>query len=277
MISGCSYTENSVWPRTLFPNCKIANLAKSGAGNKFISESIINSVNLDNPPDFVFILFSVVNRFETTVPNNELTREFARKYKWTGRVRDTLYFFSTGDRYTKPLSDSYNKIKDPSWPELSKLDDILLLDSEIKEECIDRKMLYFNSWDLKQLIHTSFMLQYLEDPMYHETLTYRSMLNVQNFLKLHNIPYMFSFLYEPWIETNIHKHIYGSLTRQSYLYDRIDWSKFINIHPSDMGNKHNLMEPDGLHLSPEGQILWANTVSEQVHKAIPNLNKALHD
>ena len=283
IISGCSYTENAIWPKIIFPeeDFKVINLGKQGAGQKYISESIMNVIDLDNPPDFVFMMYSIVNRYEMTVPNNPRTREFAKKYRYTGQVHDTLYFFSTGDRYTTSLTNNYNRIKDESWPEVKTLDDIVGLPNNIKQECIDHKMLHFNSWDHKQLIHTALMLQYLEDApstnadrLYHENLCYRSMLNLQNFLELHKIPYMFSFVYTPWVENNVFKYAnFGGLTRKSNLHQRINWSKFIDIHPADIGKSKNMMQSDGLHITQECQELWASQVKDKIQNAIPNYKK----
>lgn len=285
IISGCSYTDSSVWPKIVFPeeDFNVLNLGKSGAGQKYISESIMNAVDLDNPPDFVFMLFSVVNRYDVTVPNNPRTREYAKKYKYTGQVQDALYFFSTGDRYTSSLTNNYARIKDESWPEVSTLDDIVGLPNDIKQECIEKKMLHFNSWDHRQLIHTSLMLQYLEDAkspgadqLYHETLCYQSMLNVQNFLELHKIPYLFSFVYTPWVEDNIFEFAnFGGLTRKSKLHNRINWSKFVDIHPADIGKSKNMMHPDGLHITHECQELWASLVKDKIQSAIPNYIKGI--
>jgi hypothetical protein len=55
VVTGCSYTEQTDWPVALFSQDTITNLGRTGAGNRYISDSITRSMakkyhwSCDNP------------------------------------------------------------------------------------------------------------------------------------------------------------------------------------------------------------------------------------
>ena len=72
LISGCSYTEFLDWPKRLFApeNYRVYNQARVGVGNEYIACSILH--HLDTQPDFVFVLWSGINRIDMRVPNTKI-------------------------------------------------------------------------------------------------------------------------------------------------------------------------------------------------------------
>lgn len=78
LVSGCSFThwpdtpnseKNICWPaylQTHLPDCEIKNLAEPGAGNQYITNSIIEEfcTNSQGPYDMVLIMWSGVSRLD---------------------------------------------------------------------------------------------------------------------------------------------------------------------------------------------------------------------
>jgi len=271
LVSGCSNTEGATWPAELFPNCAITNVAKAGAGNRYISDSIIYNINLTDKPDFVFILFSGINRSDLIVPSTKTTKKYAEQYKYYGIIGDSLYLFTGGDKYNKSITNSYNNIKDPTWPEINGCEDFINLPIEIKQECTKLfGLINFNTQDINQSVHQALMLNYFTNPTFLQTQTYRSLINCQNFLKLHQIPYLFSFPIDPF-DVEFSSHM-GRLDKTHPLYFQVDWTKFINKTLGQTGIELNLIENDGQHVHPKGHKAWAKTIINQVNRERRNNN-----
>ena len=75
LVSGCSYTYNfqgsgTHWPKELFNGQKVENISRSGAGNLYISMSIMDWIKQNGSPKFVFILWTGYRRVDLCIPNN---------------------------------------------------------------------------------------------------------------------------------------------------------------------------------------------------------------
>jgi hypothetical protein len=75
LVSGCSYTYNyqgtgGHWPDNLFAPNNVVNLSRSGAGNLYISMSIMDWIKQNKKPDFVFILWSGYRRIDVCIPSD---------------------------------------------------------------------------------------------------------------------------------------------------------------------------------------------------------------
>jgi len=266
LVSGCSYTENAKWVDELFTN--VINYGKSGAGNTYISNSIIYNIDLLNPPSYVFILFSGVNRIDLSVPKTLDTQKLAIELKYYGIVNDILYLFTGSDKINIQICRNYRNIKSLAWPEIYCIDDFLKLPKKIKDECIEKQIFYFGleNSDLMSMINTSMMLNYLNDTNYLQTLTYQNILNCQTFLERHLIPYNFSFISNVFDTNN--KTQFGVLNKSHPLYKRINWSNYINDTPYEFAVKYNCLADDQFHLSHHGQRLWAQKIRNKIPKKI---------
>jgi hypothetical protein len=116
LVSGCSYTENFLWPQLLFTNSKVINLGKGAAGNSFISQSIMDSV-LQHRPEFVFILWSGLSRLDVTFPKT-VGEEF-KNLKYNAGLNHSHVVFSAGSPmpgvkhggWEHPVADSFFKLQ----------------------------------------------------------------------------------------------------------------------------------------------------------------------
>jgi len=265
LVSGCSYTQSTAWPVTLFPDANITNLGRSGAGNRYISDSITKTIDPSSPPNFVFALFSGVNRSEAIVPANPTVKEFAKVYKYYGTLDESIYFFSGGDKYNQLITGAYNRIKDTSpWPTIGSCDEFLTLPKHIKQECLDSGVLHFNDWDIHQFIHSALMVNYFKNETFLQQQTYRAVIDCQTFLEKHSIPYVFSFFYNPF--DYAYAAQFGCLNKQHKLHNQVNWDKFIKVFPFETGIEYNLLSDDDVHLSKEGQIVWSNQIKKKVNK-----------
>lgn len=246
LISGCSYTENASWPSVLFPGDNIVNLGRSAAGNQFIAESILESIYLSSPPDMVFILWSGINRVDVPLPKNDITFQFAKQWKYFGELKYCLMLFSGGDYVNANIENSYNAIADPTWPKVKNLDEFLSLGSW--------NQLFRN---LENEIQTFVSTQYLQSPGYLSSKTLKSMDQCLGFLERHNIDYRFGFIANPLDKNN--QTQFGYLEKD-YLYDRINWSKYVTLNPYEFGVRHNYMSDDSFHLTNEGMEHWASEI-----------------
>lgn len=277
VISGCSYTEHSIWPKIIWPDAgRITNLARSGAGNTYIADSIIYqrdpgnpdlfSVDPRDPPDFVYIMFSGINRSDTVVPVCDDMQEYANRHGFFSRIDDSIYLFSGGHRgrYNPVFVRNYNNIRDPSWPEISGFSDWINLPDNIKKECVERNLFEYSPRSLDQLIHGTWNTRYWPNSTFLETETYRSVIKCLDFLTLHRIKYAFSFFYDVFNREYETVNSYGCLSRKHPLYSRIDWSKMITPFPFDLALRHNHISSDGCHQTQDGQRLYADHVKSQL-------------
>jgi hypothetical protein len=268
-VSGCSFTENASWVNNLFENATtVINRAHSSAGNRYISDSIVLNIDLKNKPDFVFALFSGINRVDTVVPHSNIVKT-AMRMGLNGSnmigsnsavIGTSAYIFSGGSHYNRLINDNYKNINHYGWPNVKSIEEFLNLSSEQKEACINNKLFWWNSNDIAGMIHIASMLQYLDNPEYLSDQTYISLERFQTFLNLHQIDYKFGFIHDPFDKKH-HDHL-GFLNKQSPRYHCIDWRKYVKINPYEFGIKHDFVAPDGFHICPEGMNKWADSIKQ---------------
>lgn len=260
LVSGCSYTENSLWPSELFSDLTVLNLGKSGAGNTYISESIIDALNKYDDIQQVFVLFSGVNRTDIVVPNTDLIRKFLSEYRFGQVIDNRCYIFSGGDKYTNLILNNYNNIKSDLWPSIHSLDEYFELPLNIRLECEQKKIFYFDCHGLDGLLHHTLMSSYFDNSNFLSDRTYLSVKNCIDILEYKKIPYHFSFIYNPW-DTDFSNH-FGTLDANSPLRKQIDWNKYIDFTPFEFCIEENLLAEDQIHMSRTGQIKWAKQLKK---------------
>lgn len=263
LVSGCSYTEKQMWPSLLFApkQYDVINLGKSGAGNEYIANSVM--FNADSKPDFVFVLWSGINRTDFRVPNSNIfAKTIAGSYD-SDVVGNSRYFLS-GHAVDpdKGWLAGYNDIKLPEWPNITCLQDWFDLPESIKLECLQHK-LYLSTHGGKEnmatFCHQYYLTQHLDiNKKYRSERTFQNLVNCFNMLDKFNIPYRFSFIYD--IFSDYHNHSLGQAVKEKY-YDYINWDKYINLTPYEYGIKHNLLDEDEFHLTINGMNRWAGEVS----------------
>lgn len=266
MISGDSYTAHAHWPNSVWPNQDIVNLARSAAGNRYISDSIIKSIDLSDPPDGVFALFSCINRTDIAVPRNAQTEHYAEDYPYHGIIDDTIYFFSGGDKYNVLIVPNYNRVRASHWPMMQQCGEFLDLPSEIKQECLSRGIPAFSNWDFEQFLNSAMMLHFLSSQTFLQTQTYYAIHAFQTFMELHHIPYAFGFTHN--LFDRDYAHTTGHLDKRNAWYGKINWNAWIDIFPLEIALEHDLFQEDGLHLRQEAEEIWANKVSKKIHQEL---------
>ena len=279
LVSGCSYTENASWPKILFGDRvgEILNPAKAGAGNNYIS----NSVTYHAPafqPDFVYILWSGINRIELRTSNTNLFRSYGAIARYRQVELGNSIYYLSGHALDPEYGwlAAYNIIKDKSWPEINNLQQWFDLPEKIKKECLNHKI-YLSSYGGKEnsaaFCNQYFLMQNLvEDRLYQSELTFQNIVNCCNLLEKLRVPYRFSFIYDIWNKNEFRAH--GRAMKEFY-YSQIDWTKFIDLPPYNFGVKHDLLGEDDYHLTDEGMTLWAGEIQKilQADPALTNLFK----
>jgi hypothetical protein len=264
LVSGCSFTDPNqmTWPNLLLGNQKVnvINLGKTSAGNGYIANSIMNSV-LDFQPDFVFVLWSGINRSELRVPNSAIFKN-QTDYKQADAGNSLYYLSGGGLDIEQGWLAGYQDIKAPEWPEITSMDQWFQLPIDIKQECLQHKLYLSTDEGTKNLspfVHQYFLTQTLIDnPEYRSEVTFQNIMNCFNLLEKRSIPYRFSFIYDIWARHN--QNSLGQAVKEKY-YSEINWKKFINLPPFEYGVKHNLLSDDGFHLTQDGMAKWADQIS----------------
>lgn len=263
LISGCSYTDGRTWPNKIWPTSTIYNLARSGSSNRYISDSIIQSIDLCNKPDFVFILWTGLNKLDLIVPVSPLTTKLANNHKFYGKLNNSFYLFDGGDKYNLVLEQSYNKIKDKSWPPVKNLHDFFCATEDIKIECINNGIFSFKKVDSLNLDHylqLGFMLMRLyHDNKFFNDISLSAIANCSEFLEYHNIPYRFSFFCDVFSDHS--KLLQGQIDKTNSNFSRICWEKYVKLTPYEFGLKYDLISKDNFHLTDSGMNEWAKKVN----------------
>lgn len=257
IVAGNSFVENSAWPATLFPNANIRNLGKIAAGNRYVCDSILHSVDLDNPPDMVFMVWSPVTHIDILLPNRSMIID-AIQDQHHAELGEVCYFFTSGDKFTKLISNNYKNIKDQSWPEVVSVEDYLSLPDWIQQECVNTNVVTRGKNAVQERIQNYAMLQYLSGYKHFEETTYTTMILCHSFLEAHNIPYRFTFIADPF--DGHHSKRLGELNKNHRLYRYINWTNYIKDCLYEFGAEHKLLENDNFHLSTNGQVQWAEKI-----------------
>ena len=274
LVSGCSFTHNQPWPDHLVStNFTIKNLGRSGAGNNYISNSI--TANIDWKPDFVFVLWSGINRLELRTSTSEVYNKFL--YKGSPELLNSTYWISGGiNDIEKNWIGAYNQMRDPSWPDIVNLSDWFNLPSYIKQECIDNKIdlsIRGGESNVPAFVEQYHMLQYIQrNQHYYSELTFQHVMNCFNMLEKFNIPYKFSFIYDIFADHN--NNFLGQAVKEHY-YKFINWNHYIDFTPFEYGLRNDLLSADGFHLTKDGYSQWGTEVSKilQNQSELKNLLK----
>jgi hypothetical protein len=267
LVSGCSYTENATWPGLLFSPASyhVVNKAKSGSGNEYIACSIMQHADIN--PDFVFVLWSGINRIDMRVPNTEIFDKSITEY--ASVVLGESKFFLSGHAVDpdKGWLRAYNDVKAQEWPEINSIADWLRLPEEIKSNCLEHKIYFSTHGGVENTAawcHQYFLTQHLGiDQEYRSERTWQNMLMCFNLLDSLKVPYRFSFIYDIWNSNEFYAH--GVAVKNKY-YHMIDWRKFIDLPPYQYGIKHDLLSDDQYHLTSTGMHQWATEISSILEK-----------
>jgi hypothetical protein len=264
LVSGCSYTQGAIWPQLVYPGAEIINLGRSGAGNTYISDSIVDAIDKYHDIDQVFVLFSAVNRSDIVVPNTPIIRKFLEEYRYGQVLNNQCYIFSGGDKYTKQILRNYKNIKSETWPEIDNIDDYLSLSYDIRKECQEHKIFNFDMYGLTGMLQHVMMLNYLDNKSFLSDKTYLSVKRCIDTLENADIPYQFSFIYNPW-NKNLSSQL-GILEKHSKLRKQINWDKYVDFTPFEFCLKHQLLADDMFHLSQLGETAWAEKLKKIIEE-----------
>jgi len=267
LITGGSYVEGLNWIKQIFPEHDVTNLARSGAGNKFISDSVVNTISLSDRPDFVVIVWSNLSFVDLQLPLTDTTKSLFEQYKYYGVINNVGYWFSGGNKFIE-LCNNYENIRAQSWPDIKTVDDFINLPIDIQQECYDADLLWYNPATVEGRIQNFVMMQYMNNRVYHEELAFNHIVSCCNFLDHHKIPYRFTFVENPFGKG--HKS-FGRLPKDHRLFGRINWRNYIARTPFEYGLEKDLLRSDKYHLTADGYDQWARSISNQFLEAEPSL------
>ena len=267
LITGGSYVEGQNWIKQIFPKHDIINLARSGAGNKFISDSVVNTIDLSDLPDFVVIVWSNLSFVDLQLPLTDTTKSLFEQYKYYGVINNVGYCFSGGNKFTE-LCNNYENIRVESWPNIETVDDFINLPIDIQQECYNADLLWYNPLSVEGRIQNFAMIQYMNNRAYHEELTLNHVVSCCDFLDHHKIPYRFTFDKNPFGKEY---KSFGRLPKEHRLFGRINWRNYIARTPFEYGFERGLLLPDNCHLTVDGSEQWARSIRNQFLEAEPSL------
>lgn len=265
LLSGCSYTHGYDWPEHLWPRARVTNLARSGASNLYISDSIIDSIDLQNKPDYVFVLWSGLNKLDMILPVSAVTDKLSAGHEFYGKIGQSYYFFDGGNKHTH-LVKNYNQIKDPAWPQISNLADFFMLDQRIINECHAARVMPISGFDLSDLDHylyAAFALYRLyTDTQFFNDRSLRAIANCVTFLEHHQIPYQFSFCCDVFAKHADSQLLQGRIDKTNKNFSRITWNKYVKLTPYEFGLRHDFLSADEFHLTHQGMNNWADQIRQ---------------
>jgi hypothetical protein len=268
LVSGCSFANNTAWTTAIWPNSTVNNVARSGASNNYISDSIINNIDLKNKPDFVFILWSGLNKLDISLPKSSVVKHLVGKWEFFGETKNSYYLFDGGDKINYILEQQYNNIKEPNWPAVKNLLDFWNLDSATRQECMNHKILQefnINQNDLQDYLYTAFMLYRLyNNSQFFNNVSLSAIANCCTFLEYHQIPYKFSFACDVFANHSDSALLKGKIDKTNLHFSRINWEKYVKLTPYEFGLKHDLISDDGLHLTNLGMTQWATELTRHL-------------
>lgn len=104
LVAGCSFLADF---DRLASGSNIINLAKSGAGNEYIARSIVETIACDNDYDYVFALFSGIERVDIEL-SASLYKVQEPTYSHQELLNESAWIFSGGrlGTWCKNVSDS---------------------------------------------------------------------------------------------------------------------------------------------------------------------------
>lgn len=270
IVGGCSYTSGLPWPSRLFPSADVLNLARGGSSNRFISDSIVYSIDVENKPDFVFILWTGLNKLDMILPDSPAIEKLAFSNRYYGKVGHSYYVFDGGDKYNSVLVKNYKNIADPTWPVVNNLLDFCDLPVAVVAECYSRNLLpmkqvEFNN--LEQYLQTSFFLQRLyNDSKFFNDISLSAVAQCCTFLDYHKIPYQFSFFCDIFSDHADTPLLQGKIDKTNINFSRIPWQKYVKLTPYEYGLKNNFIAKDNFHLTVDGMNQWADEIKQHLTK-----------
>jgi hypothetical protein len=225
LVNGCSFSRGSdSWPyhlQKLF-NFDLVNLAQSGAGNTYIHESTIEELS-KRSYDYVIIMWSGLSRvdFKVEDPLTFWDSKYTSRYQktrndWSGKV---IY----------PVNDQ--DYVDGSWA---------FGCGAINNEAVMTKSNLFNG------IYTHIGEHQFA---YHSLIKF---ISLQNFLKVQNIPYVFTFFNECQNDLQLHESLYRMLDQTNIYVEENIFTMANTLHDLDETN-----HPKSLTHSK-----WANLLKE---------------
>jgi hypothetical protein len=260
LVSGASYVAKKEWPNYLLDGGHdIVNLGSFGAGNHYITNSVQYNIK-SHRPDFVFILWSGINRHDLRILDHEIFDEIDHAYPF--RTVGSSRFLHSGLAVDveKGWLRGYQDVKEPDWPDVDSLQQWFDLPSHIKKAALDHRIYLSTQGSLEGVapwMHQYFLVQNLiYDEVYLSELTWQHMMNCHNLLERHRIPYRFAFIYDIWQPSRE----YGQAHKTRY-HDEIDWHKFIELPPFEWGVRHDVLDKDQHHLTPDGMIQWTKELN----------------
>ena len=255
VISGNSFVAGAKWPNWMWDDSSIVDLAKPGASNKFIADSIIDYVLNNEKPNCVFALFGPTTMTDYVLPLNKITQTVTSDLPYYGIVNKNIYFFSGGDSYTSTICNNYANIKDSSWPKVSSLKDFFALDNKIKTACLAQNLLPYNDFSITNIVYQNWLAQFIDtNNLVSQTL--QDIFRFVVYMKQLDINYFFSFthdIFDPTLE-----NIFGpSISYQHPIAKQIDWTRLVKPYPWNFGLKHDLLNQESRHLTVNGEIEYS--------------------
>lgn len=110
LISGCSFLQPKILDTILQARrIQTKNVACSGAGNRYIADSIMD--HYDSTIDTVYVFFSGLHRVDITIPK-DLAEIIIDDYKFHSTLKNTTYLFSGGQAGTWSGEETESEIKE---------------------------------------------------------------------------------------------------------------------------------------------------------------------
>lgn len=247
LVSGCSFTQwpeyvggpNTCWPRYLAelePNWRIKNIAEPGAGNQYISDSVMRHI-IENPLikyDRVLVMWTGVSRLDyLTGLEDPSWNELFNSYGFYRRVDscpDKLgYIFSGGQMGT-----------------------------------------WFNNPVAEKMFREMYKVS---SPLSLATINIMEMIKLQNFLENQGIDYKFMSYVNYWGDgENLSRNGdfgVGKFPEVQKLLRAVDWSKWIFTDDNrngiyEMAVRDSNLQDDRFHPAESTQRAWAGLVRQKL-------------
>jgi hypothetical protein len=230
LVNGCSFSRGpTAWANHLAQelSADLINLAQAGAGNTYIAQATQAEL-AQREYDLVVVMWSGLERIDIQV---ERIQDFAET-KCT-----SLYQSSQNDwaeKIVEPINDQDYVQKD--W---------VFGVGHLNKD----KFLLSNGLFTKQYLYQG-LDQHIQRSMYH-------MISLQSYLKVHAIPYVFTF-YQNYVHLfQRHPHLLAQL-------DKANWYNTTNLF--DITKQIKDYDADGFHPGPTAHQQWARDLHQFIVK-----------
>ena len=260
LVSGCSFTgtenQSTHWTSMLFGGVNVMNMAKGGAGNRYIASSVLSNIDLGNKPQYVFILWSGIRRIDIPFQLNASTQLY-KEHPCYNKCHEVEYYFTGGNKgivtpYVDYQLHGFDSIEEYRDERSISIDDNSTVSSVIQR--IENEF-YRGS---------NGQLGIEQSDMMCNQLSMESISSVTNFLDNHGIIYDFSFIYDPFSKYINHQPSLGMINKESPYYNHINWDNYIGNTPFEYGLKYDLLSDDGFHLTDDGMNQWAKFIQSKI-------------